>query len=85
MEGDRKFKPLLNEKYHEAQPQISPDGRWMVYTSNESGQNQIYVRPFPDVNSGRWQISTSGEIARCGRGMGERSFIVTGMLLWRSQ
>jgi hypothetical protein len=60
MEGDRKWKPLLNEKYHEAQPQISPDSRWMVYTSNESGQNQIYVRPFPEVNSGRWQISTSG-------------------------
>jgi eukaryotic-like serine/threonine-protein kinase len=60
MEGDRKWKPLLNEKYHEAQPQISPDGRWMVYTSDESGQNQIYVRPFPDVSSGRWQISTSG-------------------------
>ncbi len=60
IEGDRKWKPLLNEKYHEAQPQISPDGRWMVYTSNESGQNQIYVRPFPDVNSGRWQISTTG-------------------------
>jgi serine/threonine-protein kinase len=60
MERDRKWKPLLNEKYHEAQPQISPDSRWMVYTSNESGQNQIYVRPFPDVNSGRWQISTSG-------------------------
>jgi serine/threonine-protein kinase len=60
MEGDRKWKALLNENYDEAQPQISPDGRWMVYTSKESGQNQIYVRPFPDVNAGRWQISTSG-------------------------
>jgi serine/threonine-protein kinase len=60
MEGDRKWKALLSENYNEAQPQISPDGRWMVYTSNESGQNQIFVRPFPEVNSGRWQISTSG-------------------------
>jgi serine/threonine-protein kinase len=60
MERDHTWKSLLSEKYHEAQPQISPDGRWMVYTSNESGQNQIYVRPFPDVNSGRWQISTNG-------------------------
>jgi Tol biopolymer transport system component len=58
MEGDRKSKSLLNEEYHEAQPQISVDGRWMVYTSNESGQNQIYVRPFPEVNSGRWQIQS---------------------------
>jgi Tol biopolymer transport system component len=61
MEGDRKLKPLLKEKYHEAQPRISPDGKWMAYTSNESGQNQIYVRPFPQVESGgRWQVSTNG-------------------------
>ena len=60
MEGDRTVKSLLNEKYHEAQPQVSPDGRWVAFTSDESGQNQIYVRPFPEVLSGRWQISASG-------------------------
>ena len=53
MEGDRARKPLLQEKYLEMQPKISPDGRWMAYTSNESGKNEIYVRPFPDVNKGR--------------------------------
>jgi serine/threonine-protein kinase len=51
---------LLKEKNYEAQPQVSPDGRWMAYTSNESGQNQVCVRPFPEVESGRWQVSTSG-------------------------
>ncbi len=60
MEGERKYKPLLKEKYHEFQPQISPNGRWMAYVSNEPGQAQIYVRPFPDVNSGLWQVSTAG-------------------------
>jgi serine/threonine-protein kinase len=60
MEGARKSRLLLKEKYHEAQPQISPDGRYMAYTSNESGQNQIYVRPFPQVEGGRWQVSTTG-------------------------
>jgi len=60
LQGDRKWEPLLNEKYNEAQPRISPDGRWMVYTSNESGRNEIYVRPFPDVDKGLWQVSTSG-------------------------
>ena len=60
LEGDRKLSLLLKEKYDEAQPQISPDGRWMAYTSNESGQNQVYVRPFPEVEGGRWQVSTSG-------------------------
>ncbi len=61
MEGDRARKPLLHEKYIEAEPQISPDGRWMAYTSNESGKFEVYVRPFPAVDSGgRWQVSTSG-------------------------
>ena len=41
-------------------PQISPDGRWMAYMSDESGQNEVYVRPFPEVNKGRWQVSTGG-------------------------
>jgi len=59
-EGDRKWKPLLEEKHYEAQPRISPDGRWMVYLSDESGRSEIYVRPFPEVNAGKWLISASG-------------------------
>jgi serine/threonine-protein kinase len=60
MEGGRASKPLLQDKYMEIQARISPDGRWMVYTSNESGKMEVYVRPFPDVNKGRWQVSTDG-------------------------
>ena len=60
MEGDHKWRPLLQAKYNEAQPQISPDGRWMAYTSDESGQYEVYVRPFPEVEKGKWQVSTSG-------------------------
>ena len=40
--------------------EVSPDGRWMAYASNESGQFEVYVRPFPDVDDGRWQISRDG-------------------------
>jgi len=40
--------------------EISPDGRWVAYESNESGQSEVYVRPFPAVNSGRWQVSNTG-------------------------
>jgi eukaryotic-like serine/threonine-protein kinase len=60
MEGERVKKPLLQEKFLEINPQVSPDGRWMAYTSNESRQNQVYVRPFPQVESGRWPVSTNG-------------------------
>ena len=65
MEGDRARKPLLqHEKYSEAEPQISPDGRWMAYRSNESGKYEVYVRPFPEVNKGRWQVSLAVDRAR---------------------
>src|SRR6185503_13367913 len=36
------------------------DGRWVAYDSNESGQFEIYVRPYPNTSGGRWQISTGG-------------------------
>ncbi len=60
MNGDRKWEPLLQENYGEVQPQISPDGQWMAYTSDESGQSEIYVRPFPELDKGRYQISPGG-------------------------
>jgi serine/threonine-protein kinase len=60
MEGDRKWKTLLQEKYRYLQPQISDDGRWMAYTSDASAQFEVYVCPFPEVSNGRWQISTAG-------------------------
>jgi eukaryotic-like serine/threonine-protein kinase len=60
-EGDRRYAPLLKGKYQEVQPQFSPDGGWLAYSTDESGKNQVYVRPFPDVDKGsRWQISTDG-------------------------
>jgi Tol biopolymer transport system component len=59
--GDEAIKPLLEENHIEAQPRISPDGQWMAYTSNQSGRNEVYVCPFPEVNKERHLIiSTSG-------------------------
>jgi Tol biopolymer transport system component len=52
--------PLLTGPFMEQGAALSPDGRWLAYTSNESGQDEIFVRPFPNTNAGRWQISTRG-------------------------
>jgi serine/threonine-protein kinase len=41
-------------------PEISPDGRWLAYQSNESGRDEIYVRPYPEVDARRLLISTAG-------------------------
>jgi serine/threonine protein kinase len=61
MEGEQNWRPLLTEKYSENQPRISPDGKLMAYTSNESGRPEVYVCPFPDVKSGsRKKVSNDG-------------------------
>jgi len=52
--------PLLQSRFAEGNAEISPDGHWIAYQSNDSGRNEIYVRPFPNVNGGRWQISNAG-------------------------
>jgi Tol biopolymer transport system component/tRNA A-37 threonylcarbamoyl transferase component Bud32 len=55
--------PLLTDRFHEEGPALSPDGKWLAYSSNESGRYEIFVRPFPNTAGGRWQISTTGGIA----------------------
>jgi eukaryotic-like serine/threonine-protein kinase len=52
--------PLLATMFGERNAEVSPDGRWMAYESDESGREEVYVRPFPDVQGGRWQVSTGG-------------------------
>ena len=52
-------KPFLNSPFVEAEPAFSPDGRWIAYQSNESGNFEVYVRPFPSPG-GNWQVSTGG-------------------------
>ena len=52
--------PLLNTRFAEHNAEISPDGRWIAYQSNESGRHNVYVRPFPAVSEGLWQISSGG-------------------------
>src|SRR5262245_51946698 len=47
---------VLNNKYKETNPDVSPDGTWMAYESNESGQNEISVRPYPNVDQARFLI-----------------------------
>jgi serine/threonine-protein kinase len=57
-----RVQPLLHTAVAEQNGEVSPDGRWLAYQSNESGRFEIYVRPFPNVDAGQWQISTDGGI-----------------------
>jgi len=58
--GDTTTVPLAASRFTELHPAVSPDGRWLAYTSNESGKNEVFVRPFAASESGRWQVSTGG-------------------------
>ena len=48
---------LLNSQFDEVGMSFSPDDKWAVYTTNESGQYQLYVSPFPNMLAGKWQLS----------------------------
>jgi serine/threonine-protein kinase len=58
--GTRTITALVQSPFAERNGIISPDGRWLAYEANDSGQFEIYVRPYPAVNDGRWQVSTGG-------------------------
>jgi eukaryotic-like serine/threonine-protein kinase len=57
--GDRKLMPVLNSPFAESDAKLSPDNKWLAYTSNENGNRELYVMPFPEGGS-RWQISSGG-------------------------
>ena len=57
--GDQKPFPFLQTEFNEGAGRFSPDGRWMAYASDESGDWQVYVQSFP-ARSGKWQVSTNG-------------------------
>ena len=52
--------PLVATKYCEEAPALSPDGRWMSYTSNETGRSEVYVVPFPNTSASKWLVSSRG-------------------------
>jgi serine/threonine-protein kinase len=60
LEGAHKVMPLVQTPSAERNGIISPDGRWLAYEANDSGQLEVYVRPFPEVTTGHWKVSTAG-------------------------
>ena len=79
MEGREGGKPVLflHSQFNELFGQISPDGHWMAYTSDESGQREVYVRPFPS-GDGQWRISIAGGEQPRWRGDGKELFFIGG-------
>ena len=59
LQGERTVEPLIQTPFGESIPAVSPDGRWIAYYSDESGQREVYVQPFPGLD-GKYPISTAG-------------------------
>jgi serine/threonine-protein kinase len=76
--GDTTVVPLAAESYDEKAAALSPDGRWLAYESTETGVEEIYVRPFPNVNDGKWQVSGEGGLGARWSRSGDEIFYVSG-------
>jgi Tol biopolymer transport system component len=83
LEGTHRVTPLVQSPFTERNGIVSPDGRWLAYEANDSGRFEIYVRPFPEVNSGHWQVSTGGGTRPLWARSGQELFYVspTGALM----
>ena len=60
LDGSGRVESLVHSSATDANAEVSPDDRWLAYDSDESGQFEIYVRPFPDAARARWQVSVGG-------------------------
>ena len=70
--------PVAQTPANEDQGQFSPDGRWVAYTSNESGLSEIYVIPFPpSPGGGRWRVSNGGGVMPRWRRDGKELFYIS--------
>ncbi len=70
-----KMTPFLTTKTSETNGMISPDGKWVAYASNESGDWEIYVTTFPTA-AGKWQVSQGGGTEPRWRGDGKEIFYI---------
>ncbi len=76
--GDTTAVTLVATQATELFPALSPDGRWLAYSSTESGNPEIYVRPFPETGSAKWQVSTAGGSQPQWAGSGRELFYING-------
>jgi serine/threonine protein kinase len=73
MDEERQQRPLLNMPFNELSARLSPDGRWLAYSSDETGRYEVYVQPFPGPGA-RVQISSDGGVQPCWSPDGSKLF-----------
>jgi dipeptidyl aminopeptidase/acylaminoacyl peptidase len=72
-------RPLVaSPTFDESGIAISPDGRWLAYESTETGHSEVFIKPFPNTDGGKWQVSTDGGRAPLWARNGREIFFVNG-------
>ncbi len=77
MDGAHSAQPFLETSFGEMSPEFSPNGRWLAYTSNETGRHEVYVQRYPE-KGGKLRISTGGGLSPVWSGSGDEIFYLTG-------
>jgi serine/threonine-protein kinase len=72
---------LVATPAHELTARLSADGRWLAYQSDESGRQEIYIRPFPNVDDGKWLVSTGGGLSPAWAPTGRELYYLNGSTL----
>jgi serine/threonine protein kinase len=84
MAGDQTPFPFVRSEFSEMSGAFSPDGKWVAYQSDESGKNEVYVRPFPGPGA-KWQVSTSGGRSPFWKNNGKEIYYLNGGKIMAAQ
>ena len=82
LDGEPTASPLVQTQFTESRPRLSPDGRWIAYQTDESGKFEVLVRPFPEIEDGRWEATTDGGYAPVWSPDGRELFFFSQGTMW---
>ncbi len=74
---DTALVPLVATSFDESELALSPDARWLAYVSDETGRPEVFIRPFPDAETAKYQVSTGGGVAPLWARNGRELFYIT--------
>ena len=82
LEGEPTASAVLQTEFDENRPRLSSDGRWIAYQTDESGEIEVLVRPFPEIEDGRWVATIDGGHSPLWSPDGRELFFYSGDTMW---
>ena len=82
LDGERTVSALVETEFAENRPRLSPDGQWIAYQTDESGGFEVLVRPFPEIDGGRWEVTTEGGHTPVWSPTGQELFYMVSGTMW---